>query len=96
MPTNSNTENYYDQFLEKLIGSQPWPGPYLYKFIVKKESPYLDSIKSFFSEEKSTWTEKHSAKGSYRSLTILASDQTPESVVSIYKQVNEFKGVIIL
>ena len=50
MPTNSNTDNYYEQFLEKLIDSQPWPGPYLYKFIVKKESPYLDAIKSFFSE----------------------------------------------
>ena len=89
-------ESYYDNFKLKLIDSQPWPGPYMYKFIVKKDSSYLGDIKSFFEDQQTEIKEKKSSKGSYISLTILATNQTPDAVVSIYKQVKEFKGVIIL
>ncbi len=89
-------ESYYENFKAKLLDSQPWPGPYMYKFIVKKDSSYLADIKSFFKEQQTEIKEKKSSKGSYISLTILAAKQTPDTVVSIYKQVKEFKGVIIL
>jgi hypothetical protein len=49
MQTNEDAANYFEQFKAKLIDSQPWPGSYLYKFIVKKESPHLEQIKSFFA-----------------------------------------------
>ena len=96
MQTNEDATNYFEQFKAKLIESQPWPGSYLYKFIVKKDSPHLEQIKSFFAAEEVTLTEKQSAKGTYRSLTILASNQTPDSVVTIYKQVRKLSGVIVL
>lgn len=89
-------ELYYQQFKTKLIDSQPWPGPYLYKFIVKQESDHLALIKSWFDLCVVEATEKQSSKGSYRSLSILAPQQTPEQVIAIYKQVKKLKGVIIL
>ena len=87
---------YYQQFETKLRDSQPWPGPYLYKFIVKRQSDHLEQIKSWFTELEVTLTEKESSKGSYRSLSILAANQTPAAVVAIYKKVKELPGVIIL
>lgn len=90
------SEAYYEQFKAKLTDSQPWPGPYLYKFIVKQDSTHGETITSWFAEQKINLTEKESAKGSYRSLTILAENQTPDTVIDVYKQVKELPGVIIL
>ena len=87
---------YYQEFKAKLTDSQPWPGPYMYKFIVKQQSNHLSVIKALFTDQSTEITERKSSKGSYRSLSILANNQTPDKVVEIYKQVKQLKGVIIL
>ena len=52
MHSNTSSEDFYSRFYDQLLESQNWPGFYLFKFIVKSESPHLEDLKSFFEGKK--------------------------------------------
>ena len=62
MQSNTYSENFYSRFYNQLLKSQNWPGPYLFKFIVKSESPHLKQLKMFFNSKKAVFSEKKSSK----------------------------------
>ena len=62
MNSNKQSEDFYSRFYDQLLESQKWPGFYLFKFIVKSESPHLNDLKSFFNSKEAEFSEKKSSK----------------------------------
>jgi putative lipoic acid-binding regulatory protein len=96
MQSNSHSEDFYSRFYEQLEASQNWPGLYLFKFIVKSESPHLENLKSFFDAKKGTFSEKKSSKNTFTSLSIKIEMQSPDQVINIYKKSSKLEGIIAL
>ena len=89
-------KKFYSRFLENLKTSQKWPGLYMFKFIVKEKETNIDEIKNIFIGMKVKFSIKKSSKNNYTSLSASLTMKSPESVISIYKDVSKFKGVISL
>ena len=91
-----NEKNFYSRFLDNLKNSQKWPGTYMFKFIVKEKETNIDEIKKIFIGMKVKFSVKKSSKNNYTSLSVSLILKSPESVISIYKDISKFKGVISL
>ena len=96
MQSNTYSENFYSRFYNQLLKSQNWPGPYLFKFIVKSESPHLKQLKMFFNSKKAVFSEKKSSKNKFTSLSINVEMYSPEEVIEIYKKSSKLEGIIAL
>ena len=96
MQSNTPSEDFYSRFYDKLLQSQSWPGFYLFKFIVKSESPHLQDLKALFDSTKANFTEKKSSKNTFTSLSIKIKMQSPQDVIAIYKKSSTLEDVIAL
>ena len=96
MYSNKHSEDFYSRFYDQLLESQSWPGFYLFKFIVKSETPHIDDIKSLFDPKEAEFTEKKSSKKTFTSLSIKIKMTNPEDVINIYKKSSKLKGIITL
>jgi|TARA_X000000950_G_scaffold280303_1_gene374671 putative lipoic acid-binding regulatory protein len=94
--SHDHSEDFYSRFYEQLEASQTWPGIYFFKFIVKSESPHLESLKSFFDPQKAVFSEKKSSKNTFTSLSIKIEMHSPEQVIEIYKKSSKLEGIIAL
>lgn len=89
-------EDFYTKFEEKLTESQVWPGPYLFKFILKSDSNHFSTLQSFFNGKKTKWKKKSSAKKTFVSISIYADMDSPQEVITLYKKVSQLEGIISL
>ena len=89
-------KEFYSRFKENLKSSQKWPGPYMFKFIIKEREIEIAEIKKIFTGMKPKFSVKKSSKNNYTSLSISLISKSPEYVIDIYKKVSRFKGVISL
>ena len=96
MQSHDHSADFYSRFYEQLEASQTWPGIYFFKFIVKSESPHLESLKSFFDPQKAVFSEKKSSKNTFTSLSIKIEMHSPEQVIEIYKKSSKVEGIIAL
>jgi|TARA_B100001059_G_scaffold221908_1_gene245348 putative lipoic acid-binding regulatory protein len=96
MNSNKQSEDFYSRFYDQLLESQKWPGFYLFKFIVKSESPHLNVLKSFFNPKEAEFSEKKSSKNTFTSLSIKIKMLKPEDVIDIYKKSSKLEGIISL
>ncbi len=94
--TPDTQDEFYSSLKEKLQTSQPWPGPYLFKFIVKTTSPNLSLLKALFDGKKAKFTEKKSSKKTFVSIGVYLIMNHPEEVILIYKKVSALEGIIVL
>ena len=96
MSSEISSKEFYSRFYDQLVNSQNWPGKYLFKFIVKSESPQLNELKNYFESTDAIISEKKSSKKSFTSLSVKVEMKTPEDVINIYKKSSKLKGVIAL
>ena len=96
MQSKTHSKDFYSRFYDQLFESQNWPGTYLFKFIVKSESPHLEDLKSFFDPKEAKFSEKKSSKNTFTSLSIKIKMSKPEHVIDIYKKSSKLKGIISL
>lgn len=96
MNSNEKLEDFYERFHKQLKESQNWPGLYMFKFILKSESNLIDKLKDLFNNPTEGVSLVNSSKKKFKSLTITIEMQSPQEVISIYKKVSDFEGVIIL
>ena len=96
MSSEISSKNFYSRFYDQLVDSQKWPGKYLFKFIVKSESPHLKVLKNYFESTDAIISEKKSSKKSFTSLSVKVQMKTPQDVINIYKKSSKLKGVITL
>jgi len=91
IPDSESTE-WWDNFKQLLENNYEWPGEYLFKFIVPKES--VEELKAVFEGQEIDV--KASSKGKYHSVTSRILCQTSDEVISYYKNAGTIDGVISL
>jgi putative lipoic acid-binding regulatory protein len=92
----TESESFYSRFRDQLIISQNWPGTYLFKFVVKSESPHLDNLKLLFDSYHPQFSDKQSSKKTFTSLSIRVRMDSADQVIQIYKQASQLDGVMAL
>ena len=96
MLSKENPEEFYSRFHEQLLASQEWPGPYLFKFILREGEVEEQRLDALFEGIKAKFTKKQSSKKTFTSLSVMAVVEHPDAVISIYKQAQQIKGLITL
>lgn len=96
MPKKNDAE-FYTNLESKLAKTSNWPTAYLYKFIVPTSSAKIDKLVEIFDNLGAVIKTKQSSKGKFTSVSIHLKMNSPQDVISKYKQVgNEIEGVISL
>jgi len=89
------TEEELENFKQKIIDTMPFPGVYMYKFIVQSENRNIALVESLFGAEADIHT-KESGNGRYISITAKQVVISVDEVIDIYKKASEIKGIIFL
>jgi putative lipoic acid-binding regulatory protein len=96
MIPKDNPEEFYSRFHEQLTDSQDWPGPFLFKFIIRGDEEKIDRLKQIFEDKRAKLKLKNSSKNTFVSVTFLAEMENPDEVISIYKAASSIEGIITL
>lgn len=96
MSKEKKTDEFYSRLLEQLRGDTTWPAPYLYKFIVPADNRKIAEIERIFDNTAAKIVTRDSSKGTYTSVSVRVTMESPEKVIEKYKQVSSVEGVISL
>ena len=96
MATDKQKEEFYARLKEQLEGDTDWPSPYLYKFIVPASNEKIAEIKAIFDGTDALIQTRDSSKGTYTSVSIKVTMDSPDAVIAKYLQVSAVEGVISL
>lgn len=83
-----------DKFRELLNAEYSWPARYTYKFVVPTAA--VESVRDLFADLEVEFSEKASSGGKYTSVTINASMENADQIISIYEQAASIEGIISL
>lgn len=96
MDQEKNTEEFYDRLKKQLEEDTTWPSPYLFKFIVPASLEKIAEIEAVFDGTDAEISTRDSSKGTYSSVSIKVTMQSPDAVVQKYLEVSNVEGVISL
>mgnify|MGYP003145957732 FL=1 len=96
MSTDKKSEAFYSRLREQLEGDTEWPAPYLYKFIVPASNEKIAEIEAIFDRMGAQIQTRDSSKGTYTSVSIKVTMESPDAVIEKYLQVSAVEGVISL
>ncbi|HIB48236.1 MAG TPA: DUF493 domain-containing protein [Flavobacteriaceae bacterium] len=96
MATDKQKEEFYARLKEQLEGDTDWPSPYLYKFIVPASNEKIAEIEAIFDGTDALIQTRDSSKGTYTSVSIKVTMDSPDAVIAKYLQVSAVEGVISL
>jgi putative lipoic acid-binding regulatory protein len=89
------TPEELENFKQKLIETTPFPGVYMFKFIVESQHRNIALVENLFEAEADILT-KESGNGRYISITAKQVVLNVEEVIDVYKKAAEIKGIIFL
>ena len=96
MDQDKNTSEFYERLKKQLEEDTTWPSEYLYKFIVPANLEKIAEIEAIFDGTDAEIKTRDSSKGTYSSLSIKVTMQSPDDVVKKYLEVSTIEGVISL
>lgn len=96
MNTQQKSEEFYTRLKEQLEGDTTWPAPYLYKFIVPAQNEKIAEIERIFDNMNAHIQTRDSSKGTYTSVSIKVTLESPDAVIEKYLEVSKVDGVISL
>lgn len=96
MDQEKNTSEFYDRLKKQLEEDTTWPSPYLFKFIVPASLEKIAEIESVFDGTDAKITTRDSSKGTYSSVSIKVTMDSPDAVIKKYLEVSHVEGVISL
>ncbi|OAB78913.1 DUF493 family protein [Cochleicola gelatinilyticus] len=96
MENEKKTTEFYARLKEQLEGDTTWPAPYLYKFIVPSDASKIAEIEGVFNGTDATIETRDSSKGTYTSVSIKVTMNSPDAVIEKYLEVSNVEGVISL
>ncbi|QBQ42463.1 DUF493 domain-containing protein [Sphingobacterium psychroaquaticum] len=89
-------QDFYDTFREKLNAVEQFPSLYTFKFILKADLEKIEQVKAIFEHPSSKFSEKESAGGKYKSITVETFVNNAEDVINYYKEVSKIESVMML
>ncbi len=96
MDQDKNTAEFYERLKKQLEEDTQWPSPYLFKFIVPANLEKIAEIRAIFDGSDAEIATRDSSKGTYASVSVKVTMQSPEEVVQKYLEVSQVDGVISL
>lgn len=96
MIPNKDSEEFYSRFHQQLTDSQKWPGPFLFKFIIRGDAQKVEQLKKLFAGSDAKLKLKNSSKNTFVSVSFLATMKNPDQIIQIYKSASAIEGVITL
>ncbi|WP_347374631.1 DUF493 family protein [Aequorivita sp. Q41] len=96
MKQDKNTTEFYERLKNQLAEDTTWPSPYLFKFIVPASLEKIAEIAAIFDKTDAEINTRDSAKGTYTSVSIKVTMESPDAVVKKYLEVSNIEGVISL
>ena len=96
MKEDTKTTEFYKRLREQLEGDAKWPAPYLFKFIVPSRLEKIAEIEAIFDGNEAAINTRDSSKGTYTSISIKVTMNSPDSVIDKYREVSNVEGVISL
>ncbi len=96
MDSNEKSEAFYDRLRDQLKEDTQWPAPYLYKFIVPAAEEKIAEIRAVFDGTDAKINTRDSSKGTYTSVSIKVTMDSPDAVIEKYLEVSKVEGVISL
>ncbi len=96
MDQEKNTEEFYDRLRKQLEEDTTWLSPYLFKFIVPASLEKIAEIEAIYDGTDAEITTRDSSKGTYSSISIKVTMDSPDDVVKKYLEVSNVEGVISL
>ncbi|MCG2417876.1 DUF493 family protein [Aequorivita sp. F47161] len=96
MEQNEKTTEFYERLKKQLEEDTTWPAPYLFKFIVPAQLEKIAEIEKIFDGTNAYITTRDSSKGTYSSVSIKVTMDSPDEVIKKYLEVSTVEGVISL
>jgi len=96
MDQEKKTAEFYERLKKQLEEDVTWPAPYLFKFIVPADLEKIAEINSVFDATDAEVNTRDSSKGTYTSLSIRVTMESPDAVIEKYLEVSKVDGVISL
>jgi putative lipoic acid-binding regulatory protein len=96
MTESEKTIEFYKRLREQLEGDTTWPAPYMYKFIVPSSNKKVAKIETIFDGTDALITTRESSKGTYTSVSVKVTLESPDVVIEKYQEVSKVEGVISL
>jgi putative lipoic acid-binding regulatory protein len=93
---DKKTSEFYERLKGQLENDTVWPAPYLFKFIVPSKLEKIAEIEAAFDGTDAKINTKDSSKGTYTSISVKVTMESPDSVVTKYLEVSSVEGVISL
>ncbi|MDC8003795.1 DUF493 family protein [Aureisphaera galaxeae] len=96
MKSNEKSTEFYDRLREQLQLDTEWPSPYMFKFIVPASIEKIAEIEAVFNGTNAEISTRDSSKGTYTSVSIKVTMESPDAVIEKYLEVSKVEGVISL
>ncbi len=96
MTEEEKAKEFYERLTQQLQEDTTWPSPYLFKFIVPASLEKIAEIEAAFDGSDAKVQTRDSSKGTYTSVSIKVTMDSPEAVVKKYQEVSKVEGVISL
>lgn len=95
---NDNSENndFYATFKERLADTEQFPTLYTFKFIIPASAENIKNIETIFEHPSTKIQTKDSKTGKYNSLTVETFVNSPDEIVNYYQKVSTIEKVIML
>ncbi len=96
MKKENETDAFFDRLKQQLKDDTTWPATYLYKFIVPSSLEKIAEIESVFDNTDAIFNTRDSSKGTYTSISVKVTMESPDAVIQKYLEVSKVEGVISL
>ena len=96
MLPKENQEEFYSRFQDQLKDSQEWPGPFMFKFIIRGDDQKVKKLREIFEGTNAKFKLKKSSKKTFVSVSFLVTMENPISVIDVYKKTSSIEGIITL
>lgn len=87
---------FYKKLKNSLEETTTFPTKYIFKFIIPSDDKKIKEIENIFNNLGAVINSKPSRTDKYKSLTIFVNMNTPDEIITKYKEVAKVDGVISL
>lgn len=96
MSDAKKTEEFYARLKTQLEDNFTWPSAYLFKFIVPTDPDKIEAFSVIFANTDAQINSRESSKGTYTSVSVKTTMESPQAVIDKYLEVSNIEGVISL
>lgn len=96
MQQPAKDESFYERFHQQLLDTSSWPSVYVFKFIVPASNNAQKTLEELFSNDVVKISVRASSKGTYSSISVQGTFESPAVIINKYKQASKIPNIIQL